>query len=184
MRWSPLLLLCACSTSAAPRWALQHASVTVSADGGSISGYQTWEFYGEKWEEGRDQEDHLCARVQSLEGSAEPSLPTGCPGCIASFSLSLAELESDCTGEEATDPSYAGVTLYAIGSVDNAVSAIDPFPGESMGWYVAWSTEEVDALGFAYNGALDEGEEPEAAGWVEGLRYTLWPAFVWDLSAR
>lgn len=189
MRWTPLslpglLALSGCATSDTPRWALQHASVTMAPDGASISGYQTWEFYREGWEEGRDQEDHLCARVQSIEGDAEPTLPSGCPGCIASFSLTLAELQTDCAGDEADDPSYAGVTLYAIGSVDNSVTELDPYPGDSMGWYVAWSTEDVDPIGFAYNDALDAGEEPEAAGLVAGLTYTLWPAFVWDLAVK
>lgn len=184
MRLLCLALLCACDTGKVPAWALQHAQVTVSPDGSSISGYQTWEFFGEGWEQGREQEEHVCARVQALVGAAEPTLPEGCPGCIGSFELTLEELETDCTGSEADDPSYAGVTRYAIGAVDASVTDLDPYPGDSLGWYVAWSTEEVDALGYAYNDALERGEEPEAPGWVAGLSYVLWPAFVWDLSAR
>lgn len=184
MKWIPLLLLAACAPADVPAWALQHASVTVSPDGATISGTQTWEFYSARWEEGRDQDDHICARAQTITGEALASLPDGCPGCIGAFSMMVEELDTDCTGEVATDPSYAGTTLYAIGSVDRSVESLDPYPGDSMGWFVAWSTEDVEPLGFAYNDALDAGEEPEAPGWVVGLTYVLWPAFVWDLAAE
>lgn len=184
MRWMALAALCGCSTTDAPAWALQHAQVTVSADSGTITGYQTWEFYSEKWADDRSKDEHLCARVQNITGEAEPVLPDGCPACIASYALTVEELETDCSGSVAGDDSYAGVTRYAIGAVDSSVQDLDPYPGDSMGWYVSWSTDDVEALGFAYAETLDEGEEAEAPGWVAGLTYTFWPGFVWDLSKK
>lgn len=184
MRLIALSLLGACGTSDTAVWAFQHAEVTVSPDLGSVEGYQTWEFYSERWEQTRDEREHICARVQRVAGEAEATLPEGCPGCLASYALTIHEVETDCAGLEGAETSYAGVTRYAIGAVDQSIEALDPYPGDSLGWYVSWSGEDVVALGFAWDAALDLSQEPESSGWEANQAYVLWPAFVWDLRAE
>ena len=172
-----------CGGGDTPAWAVQHATVEVTNDGSEIAGYQIWEFYNSKWERSRSQDDHLCARTQSLYGAAEAVLPEGCPGCLASYAVEVTEVQSDCAGVEAGAASYAGVTRYAIGAVDQELVDEDPHPGDSEGWYVGWGEDDVMSLGYAWNDAIDQGQTPTVAGWVGGEGYTLSPAFVWDLSA-
>lgn len=183
----PLLCLAAlpvgCGGGDTPAWAVQHATLEVTNDGSEIAGYQVWEFYNSHWERSRSQDDHLCARTQSVYGLAEAVLPDGCPGCIASYEVTLSEVQTDCGGVEAGAATYAGVTRYAIGTVDRAISDDDPYPGDSMGWYVGWGEDPVITLGYAWNEALDAGEPAAAPGWMGGEAYTLSPAFVWDLGA-
>ena len=185
MRRSLALLLSvpACgSPDQTPAWALQHATVDVSDDGSSLDGYQIWEFYTAAWAKSQDGADHVCSRVQSLVGTSESHLPDGCPGCVASYAIALVELETDCDGDEGTADTYAGTTRYAIGAVANGLADDDPHPGTSQGWFGGWGGTSVEALGFAWNAALDQGESPTADGWVGGETYTLEPGFAWDLS--
>ena len=176
-------LLQACGGGDEPAWAVQHATLEITNDGAEVAGYQIWEFYNSAWERTRSQDDHVCARVQSVYGAAEAVLPEGCPGCVASYAVALEELQTDCVGPEASASSYAGVVRYAIGGVDRAIADDDPYPGDSLGWYVGWDDGAVVSLGFAWNDTLNEGQTPASAGWIGGEAYTLSPAFVWDLSA-
>lgn len=173
-----------CSRERTPAWAREHATVEVSDDGGGIEGYQTWEFYTEAWADDQDDAEHICARVQSIEGVAESDMPEGCPGCVASYALTLTELDTDCEEPEASADTYAGTTRYAIGAVATRLTDDDPHPGDSQGWYGGWGGTEVEALGFAWNEAIDQGDEPDLEGWAAGESYTLSPGYVWKLSGK
>ena len=96
-------LLQACGGGDEPAWAVQHATLEITNDGAEVAGYQIWEFYNSAWERTRSQDDHVCARVQSVYGAAEAVLPEGCPGCVASYAVALEELQTDCVGPEGGD---------------------------------------------------------------------------------
>ena len=179
MRWLFLGALAGCADRETAAWALQHGTVTVSD--GTFEGYQIWEFYNARWDRTRNEKDHLCSRVQEITGAISTEVPLGCLGCVATYQIVIDEVETDCEGPEADDDSYGGVATYALGEVNAALSDDDPYPGESLGWYVAWAGGDLNPMGYAGNQALDQGLEPALDGWSAGAAYTLWPAYVWEL---
>ena len=162
-------------------WAMQHATVEVQGD--ALVGFQVWEFYARGWKRDQGEEDHICARVQELEGQLTSDLD-GCQACSATYEITLTELETDCTGPEATDANYAAITHFAVGDVHAEIAIDDPYPGKSLGWYQTWDAEAVDAMGFAWDERLEDGAVdagPVSPGWNTDQRYVLWPAYAWEL---
>jgi hypothetical protein len=137
-------------------WAVHHASVLPSET--ALAGTQIWEFFTPDWASSGDADAFVCARGQIVTGTVTAALP-GCDGCVASYELDVAELETDCASP-----------LDA-----------DPYPGRSLGWYVSIDGVEMEPYGFAYDEALDWAGELGAPGWTSGQTYTLWPAYAWDL---
>lgn len=171
-------MLGGCKASDEAAWALQHASVTATADG--LTGYQVWEFYGVRWKKKRAEKHHLCARVQSLEGQGVSRGLEGCPDCVV-IAVDVQELESDCDGPEASLPGFSGPMFYAFGEVDTSNADADPHPGTSLGWYSSWDGQVAEPLGWAWPEAIDQPGEEYEPGWVSEQRYTLWPGSVWEL---
>ncbi len=174
-----LILAIACASEEAV-YAVQHLSVIPSASG--LTGTQTWEFFGAGWAEDRSAEHHRCARAQTVTGTLTVPL-TGCEGCVASYTIEVAELETDCEGELATSRSYSQVLLnFGVGDVPDDLADIDPYPGRAIGGYLSYDAgTTVEPYGWAYDEALDWSGELGAGGWVPDQTYTLWPAYAWDL---
>lgn len=181
-RRAPLGLLAAalvgCGGGAEPRWAVQHATVDVTASG--LDGYQVWELFGRKWKKKQAEKHHLCGLVQQVQGSLGADFD-GCPGCVASYALLVEELETDCDPAWVAGGTFDGVRGFAIGDVPGEHAGADPYPGQSLGWYLSWDGSSAEFMGFAWSEALEAGTGPVAPGWTPGERYVLEPAFAWEL---
>lgn len=171
-------LLAAACASDEPTWAVHHASLIPTETG--LSGTQTWEFFGAEWARTGDPDEMACARAQTVTGDVVAALP-GCEGCLAAYTLEVAELESDCAEPYATDAAYTTPRAIGIGDVPAGLAELDPYPGRSLGWYVSVDGVELTFYGYAYDEALDWAGELGAPGWATGQAYTLWPAYAWDL---
>ena len=100
---------------------------------------------------------------------------------MAVYALTLSELDGDCTGPEATDPSFAGPAVIGVGPVPAEYADADPYPGLSLGWYASWDGETWLSLGWAWQERAEEGDADAEQAWVAGERYVLWPAAAWEL---
>lgn len=179
-RFLPLVcaaLLAGCASDE-PVWAVHHASFIPTETG--LSGTQTWEFFSEAWAESGAPDAFVCARAQLVTGALVAALP-GCDGCVAAYDLTVAELESDCTDDLATNASFVTPPTIGIGDVPGDLDALDPYPGRSVGWYLSTDGRELSAYGYGYEETLDWNGEVGAPGWRIDQTYTLWPAFAWDL---
>ena len=175
-----LVLVCCGSTGGAPVWALQHGTLDVSLSG--LSGVQVWEFYASGWERAHSERFHVCARVQSLTASEVTDSLDGCLACEVVVDVTTVELETDCDGAVADAGTFGGVVNFAFGPVPDDVADIDPYPGDSLGWYASWDGESLEPIGFAWDQGLDTGEARATGGeWTTGTRYVLWPAYAWEL---
>lgn len=182
MRLSLLLGLFACAPAdMSPVWAVQHGSLVVADDGASVEGYQVWDFFAEGWEKQGDQRYHVCARVQSLGGFLESTLPEDCDDCLGGYAITLEELETDCESPVDDAQDYAGMSRFAVGDLPREFEVGDPHPGESLGFYAAWGDEDVAPLGYVWNEALDLDEAPADDGWAPGERYVYEAASAWAL---
>lgn len=173
-----LQLFWACS-GGVPAWAMNHASVIPDESG--LSGTQTWEFFRSGWEGGHAEGDFVCARAQAWAGELVAA-PDGCAGCVAAYTVTVTEIESDCPEPFASNPDYAGPLLIGVGDAPSAFAKENPHPGDAMGWYASFETGSVDAFGFAWDEALDYGESAGPPGWRPGVIYTLWPVVAWELG--
>ncbi len=178
LRVAAVLLAASGCASDEPVWAVHHASFIPTETG--LGGTQTWEFFTEEWARSGDPDAFSCARAQLVTG-AVVAAPQGCDGCVASYELTVSELESDCADPLGTDPAYATPRAVGIGEVPADAEDLDPYPGRSLGWYVSVDGQELEFYGFAYDEALDWSGEIGAPGWTSGQAYTLWPAYAWDL---
>ena len=167
----------ACSDQS-PAWAVHHASVVPAETG--LSGTQTWEFFTSEWARTGSADAYVCGRAQVETGSVTAALP-GCEGCVVAYALALSELESDCEAPLDTDEAYTTPTVIGIGDLPEEWTALDPFPGRSLGWYVSLDGVEMQAYGFAYPETLEWAGALGSPGWATGQTYTLWPAYAWDL---
>lgn len=158
-------------------WAVNHASVVPSSSG--LSGTQTWEFFTTGWTPDSGDKHYACARAQSVSGAVASS--PECKDCTVEYTLAYSEIQSDCDGDYATDPSYDAILTFGIGDVAEDLAADDPHPGKSLGWYVSVDGETMEPFGWAWDEAYDTGADPGPPGWVEGRVYTLWPAVAWEL---
>ncbi len=156
------------SDDGSARYAIVHGSLEITETG--VQGYQTWEFFSESWAKDRSGEQHLCASVMSVEGV--PAEDAGCADCDEVLELEMAAMESDCLDGRET---FGRATLYGFGAVARSLEGDDPAPGESLGWYIGWDSEELEPVGFA---VPDEAE----AAWTEGSRWELRSAWVYDLA--
>ena len=172
------LIITGCGDQGAlPFWAFQHASVQ-SVDG-VLTGFQVWEFYGERWKRKQKEKHHQCALVQSIVG--ESDVLEGCEDCDAVFAIELATVETDCgAGVNPTD--FEGITHFGFGEVPQAISADNPYPAASLGWFISWDEDAVDDQGYAWNALVEEGPDFET-GWVEGEEFVLWSAYAWQLCS-
>lgn len=175
-----LLLLFACASDEVV-WAVNHASVVPTESG--ITGTQTWEFFTKKWGKNHSETAFICARAQELTGTLSTSTK-GCEGCLAAYSLTIQEIESDCEADLATDPAYATMLAFGVGDVPADYAEDDPHPGQSMGWYVSFDGSLLEPMGFVWDEAFDYAGEPGAPGWQNDQVYTFWPAAAWDLRSE
>ncbi len=173
-----LVLLAAGCASDEPVWAVHHASLIPTESG--LGGTQTWEFFTPEWAKSGDPSAFVCARGQLVTGAVVAALP-GCEDCQATYTLDVAELESDCAAPLDTDAAYATPRAMGIGSVPDELADLDPYPGRSVGWYLSVDGVEMKPYGFAYDEALDWAGELGTPGWSTDQAYTLWPAYAWDL---
>lgn len=172
---APLLTGC----GGAPAWAVQAGSV-VPRDSG-LDGVQAWSFFTARWGAAGDDAAFVCARSQTLTGTGAAPLP-GCASCTAAYTLATAEIETDCEGDEATDPSYTLPVAMAIGPVDASLADVDPYEGRSLGWYASFDGQTLEPYGLVWDAAFDTGADPGPPGWNPGQSYTLWSAYAWDLA--
>lgn len=175
-----LLLLLACGSDDVA-WAMDTMSVVPTSSG--LVGTHTWHFFSSRWGEVKDDGAFVCARAQSFTGTVtSPAQYEGCAGCTVSYRLSYDELGSDCPADLAEDPAYSVPTDLAIGDVPDELTALDPQPDRSMGWYAVLEGVVLEPYGFAWDDAIDWGGDPGPRGWNQGQTYTLWPAYAWDLA--
>jgi len=166
------------NTDGPTAWALNYATVTPNIQGG-MEGVHVWEFFAEGWEKKREEEYYQCAVVQTLGG--EPGVvPQGCTGCQFYYSIDLAPQDADCDVGLTNDPAISGVRGVGIGTVPADFKEDDPYPGQSMGWYISFDDNTALFHGYVYAEGLERGE-PSDAGWVNGQSYTFWPAYAWSL---
>jgi hypothetical protein len=174
---APLLVALLGCKDPVPAWAVQHGTAVVGTE--ALGGYQVWEFYGEGWGRNKSADQHVCARVQALEGI--PQAFAGCEDCEGSWAVRTEEVETDCAGTEAHEAAYAGVRGYAFGPVPSEMAGDDPHEGFSYGWYLSWDGENLEPFGYAWDEALETNEEPATDTIEPGKRLVLWPAFAWEL---
>ena len=172
-----LLLLSACASND-PTWAVEHASVIPGSS--SLEGSQTWEFFDSSWSQSGSADAFLCSRAQIVDGAVASALP-GCEGCLVAYTLRLAELETDCPAPVDADVAYTTPLAIGIGAVPDTLTALDPYPGRSLGWYISVDGTSFEPFGFAFEEELEWAGTLGAPGWITGQTYTLWPAFAWDL---
>ena len=174
----PLVALFGCKNTDGPvAWALDYATVT--PQGGSLDGVHVWEFFSEGWEKKQDAEYYQCAVVQAVTGSSA-SIPDGCERCTAYYSIALAEESTDCDGSLTSDPALIGLRGFGIGRVDEDFQADDPYPDDSLGWFISFDGISAEFHGFAFPEAV-ERDGDFLPGWIDGQTYTLWPAYAWSL---
>ncbi len=172
--------LTGCKDTGGPTaWALDYATVTPDASAEAIDGVHTWEFFAEGWEKKQAPEYYQCALVQSLEGALS-EIPQDCTGCQYYYSITLLEQDSDCDAGLITDPALAGLRGFGVGLVPEGFSEEDPYPGQSLGWYLSFDDRSASFQGFIFAEGLERGE-PTSPGWSGGETYTLWPAYAWSL---
>ncbi len=165
---------------AEPSWAINWGSVIPNQDG--LEGYHVWEFYVDGWEKHHEDEYFKCSIAQELHGDSADCPDTDvCPGCVAAYTLELTLMESDCPDYIQGNPSYLGPTRMAIGDVPAELSDADPYPSFSLGWYIGFSDQGLDAHGYAYPEALESDQAPSGQGWNQEETFILWPAYAWDL---
>lgn len=165
-------LLCGCSGSQEPAWALDSVYLEPTDDG--VYGFQTYNLYGEGWKKQHKGKHLICATVLELEGAeTEP-----CADCDVAFALHSEVLESDCSGSPLPDAILNGLTAVGLGGLDPSDDV--PHPGATLvgladlgqGWEVH---------GWAYPDALDAGETIEEASW-DGQQAFRWLASsAWPL---
>lgn len=171
-----VFLALACSPTA-PAWAINHASIVPDATG--FAGTQTWEFFSSEWSPEAGDRGYLCARVQRLTGvlAAAPA----CDACDKIYSVTVEEIDGDCSGEVAEEKGYATPVAMGVGEVADELREDAPHRGRSMGWYFSTDGEEISAFGWAWDEALDRGDDAGPPGLVADRAYTLWPANAWQL---
>ncbi len=172
----PILLACAPGEAA---WAIQAGAVTPDATG--LTGVQAWSFFAKNWGDASGDRAFVCARAQTLTGTTAAPL-AGCDACTVAYSLTVAEVGTDCDEDLAQDASYTLPTAIAIGPVDPSLADADPYPGRSLGWYASFDGQSLQAYGWAWDAALDAGIDPGPPGWNADQTYTLAPAFAWELA--
>lgn len=172
-----LLLLSACARDGVS-WALNDATLQPSSTG--VVGTHVWTFFPSRWERRQKEDLRSCSMVQDLSGEVIAPVD-GCLLCTAMYGLTLSPVDSDCPEELLANPSYTGIAAFGVGEVHPDIAHLDPFPGESMGWYLSYDGEHALAHGFVYPEALGRGQPAQVVGWSpEGL-YTFEPAYAWEL---
>jgi hypothetical protein len=172
----PLLLGCA---SEEIHWAVNSMSLEPSSRG--VTGTQTWAFFTESWEKNRAEKTFACARTQQVAGDTSTELE-GCEGCLASYTLTITEIETDCTGDEATAKGFAAELQVAVGDVPAELEDLNPQGDRSLGWYLSLDGESYEAWGFAYFEELDfENGGRGLPGWTSGQVYSFSPAVALEL---
>lgn len=172
MWWVWSLLACA---QGEPAWAVAHGSVIPSETG--LDGIQTWEFFSEDWGKKHDASAFLCVRSQEIQ--AQVLGQHACEGCAVAYATSVIELETDCSGDAAAAPSFAGMVAMGVGPLPASERASGS--ASMFAWYISYDGESYQRAGVAYNEDLysDSASAPE--GWVTGQAYTLWPEIAWQL---
>lgn len=172
--------LTACKDTDGPTaWALNYATVTPDTSTSAVDGVHVWEFFAEGWEKKQEPEYYQCAVVQSLSGESGV-VPQDCTGCQYYYSISLEEQDSDCEVSLSSDPALTGLRGFGVGQVPSEFSEDDPYPGQSLGWYLSFDDRSASFHGFVFAEGLERGE-PTMPGWTGDQIYTLWPAYAWSL---
>ena len=164
-------LLCACSPSAVPAWALD--PVWLEPNGKEVYGFQTWQVYSEKWREHPDDRYFLCAVVVELSGT-----PAGapCPECAVSWDLQTALLETDCAPDTSSDPLFLSLRSIGIGPIADTQDAEHPGLTSSAHADYGYGWEPY---GHGYPAVLDAGETLETGAWDGVQPFALWPDAIW-----
>lgn len=173
-----MIFLLACA-SQDPHWAVNHLSLVPTEKG--VEGTQTWEFFEKSWQKHRAEKTFVCVRAQSVTGTVVSPLE-GCDDCRVAYTLESTDFDTDCASDVGNDSGFRASLSIAIGSaIPSDIAALDPYPGQSMAWYLAMDNETYEPWGFAYDEALDYDGELGRPGWVSDQYYTLWPAVALEL---
>lgn len=161
-----LVALSGCAPDLTPSWAYDPIWLEPAGEGGAF-GFQTWELFGPRWDEKRDDRHYVCAVVVAVQGVAIPC--DAQEGCEHAWEVTPAILETDCAPPTADDPLFTSLQRLALGS--EATGEV-PHPGQtSTGWADYGGGWEVH--GYAYPEALDH--ELPAGSFDEGEPYLLLP---------
>ena len=170
-----LPLLAACGGQGdAVFWGFQHATVTVSGE--SLTGYQVWEMYSERWERKQKEKFHVCSVVHTFSGTEADTSLEGCQACEVSYAVAFELMESDCDPSTAEREDLVGMTRLAIGAVSADLQEESPYPEASLGWYQSWDDVTATEHGYAWR-----EPDPTDASWEDGV-YVLWPAYAWQMD--
>ena len=163
--------LTACGSDSEPAWALDPVYIEPSDSG--ITGFQTWEFFGERWSKGRSGKHYLCTVIVGLTGS-----PANCQPCVTAWDIETSLVESDCPSKITDGP--LPLSLVGLGIGELAAEGDPPYPEQTseswadygMGW---------ERHGWAYPDGLDHGHSSTSTHWDGTEAYTLWPTSAWPL---
>jgi len=156
---------------------VQHATIQLTDRG--FEGFMVWEVYSRRWKKKHDPETHLCARVQRIQG-VESEAQRGCPSCETTWLVSTEELDSDCSEPALSSQDFVGPAHMALGEVDPELEGVNPYPQQSLGWYLGWDGESVEPMGFAWDEAITL--DPAEAATRGGDVWILWPGFAWRVG--
>lgn len=170
-----LLLLGACGGDDEPAWALQHATVSLDEDG-TLSGFQTWELYADKWSRRLNEKHHLCAVVEQISGT--PLDEPRCPGCVDGFTVFTEVADSDCPERWVTQLGLAEEIELLIGDTVDDEALPEEATAPRRGWYQRFGGGEAVTQGHIWS----ESGAPDALPMlVTEERYVLWPTSAWSL---
>ncbi len=180
-RWivALLVLVSGCAGESSPTWAFEPLWMEPAGDG--VHGFQTWNLYAEKWAKKFDESYFLCAIVVELDGVAAAE-GEACPECTETWIITAEVLETDCDDALARDPGFTSLSRVGLGPVAPDLVEGDPYPAQSQGGYVDYSTGDWLPHGWAYPEALDTRGQAADSEWDGEQAFTFWPAWYWDLA--
>jgi len=168
-----LLMVAACKADPEPAWGLDPMYIEPVGDE-EIIGFQTWEFFGDRWKKKHAGKHFVCAAVIEFTGTPTTA---SCPKCTHAWKIESTLLESDCPNALATDPLV--LSLRRIGLTETLSAEDAPHAKTSEGWADYGYGWELH--GWAYPDTFDNGGSSNATSWDASEPYALWPTAAWPL---
>lgn len=173
---SVFLIATGCRGPETPAWTALHGSLRETELG--VDGYLVWELFDRKWGRKHSADRHVCARVQSFQGVADPGL-AGCDDCTV-WATRSEELDTDCVAPWDSDPALAGPTHIGFGPLPDGYAAVGAHGDAAEGWYLSWDGETLDPQGVAHDEARDLPAAVSASR--AGSAWVLTPATAWQVG--